>query len=883
MNVTTPIYKQFLEYLHEGSVQVIQSYRDGLEDHLVNSIDINKSRDIIDKYKKKGDNFVVSPEIFLAVGLVDNLPPHADLRFVPEFRLDCVIFKNRKRGGTKDIKTTKVPYSEKTQKVLKFQIIPDSESEMNKSLKYLNNLIYNLELFNEIYRSEIINRMNVNITRIRDIVSKPSIPLTNAILCLVNSNGYKHKVPRSAAFLIKNQKMFSQPFNQKLEKLKLSGEEPNQKNVDRIVYAVILNKIFPRLLEMDIQKICDISTDMTTPVSYEEIRTIIVASAKDQQIAPSFCTYLNTIRSKGKNWIKEEKENLIKKNETLIQEIEILINEKGFLISKEKRKHLIRQKSVLMTKNKNLIKEKNLIDKESFIAEFSDFIPTDEQGKELLLAQNNIKELMRNSDMISINHHNFFNLIMFINKCRYLASINQINKVRMINKKKVINTISVNPIVYTEIIDYCSTQSALINFIESYTVEKNRTKMKDLRSWFNNYLYEMPFWDKIKDRINLEDPTDILNERFTNAIYPTRLKVKKNEKYVDSKEEIFSEKYIRMKKDIDRVSEFYDNKKAWDTCTESSLYEITTGTVLSNVKDIGVANVLNFLFKDQVDDNYFQNVQHILFHDNTIVVSKGGVLSSLAPSDGYKQFVLKNFDGLDEEMVMMDHGDVQLHRFQNILNDVVRNKTKELFSTQTGDTYLDVLEDITQVEFIDTIEQHKISIGSINKHEQEAFTKFLKDFPFIFPAKISQIHLSKFDKQGEIPIDPKELFFYIEKRKNDRDMDVKYFITQEDIILLGRSAFYLTILIERAFCVIFNKEILNNDLCFDFKSAVGKRELDIAKKHFAIRGQSITEDRILRKIFVQNGLLYLQGKKEQLSAGVMFFMNSIFNQNKQLN
>ena len=434
-----------------------------------------------------------------------------------------------------------------------------------------------------------------------------------------------------------------------------------------------------------------------------------------------------------------------------------------------------------------------------------------------------------------------------------------------------------------------------MDFLEFRKFKNDEYQLKDLQNEFSKHISKNPFWDQVKDKVNLGHINEGLSERFTNAIYPNKLKLKEKEKYVNGDNGkpieiggryVFSEKYNMMKSDIDNVTKFYKNQKSWDTCSHT-IYT-TSGNAMSNIKNIGVANVLNFLFEDQVDDNYFQNVQYVLFHENTVIVSRDGVLSSLAPSDRYKQFVLKKIDGLDEEsLIMMDPGDVQLHRFQGILKDVVQDKTKEFFdNNQSGDTYLDHLRDITKIEFIDTEQQHKLSIGSIYKHEQEAFTKFLKDFSFIFPTKISEMHLSKFDEIGEIPINQKELFFYIEKRKSDRDMDAKYFITQGDIILLGRSSFYTTVLIERAFCVIFNKEILdNNELCSDFKTAIGRKSLDLARKYFDVRSKSISESRLLRKIFVQNGLLFLQGKKDQLSPDMVFFMNSIFhqNQNKQLN
>ncbi len=127
--------------------------------------------------------------------------------------------------------------------------------------------------------------------------------------------------------------------------------------------------------------------------------------------------------------------------------------------------------------------------------------------------------------------------------------------------------------------------------------------------------------------------------------------------------------------------------------------------------------------------------------------------------------------------------------------------------------------------------------------------------------------------------------FYIEKQRNDRDMDTKYTITQEDIIILNRSnRFYTTILIERALCVIFNQEILHDLSKYaEFKSVIGGRGIELAKRHFGIRGQDITDARLMRKLFLQNCMLFIQNKKTQLSPQVINFIENIFVQSKQLN
>ena len=242
-----------------------------------------------------------------------------------------------------------------------------------------------------------------------------------------------------------------------------------------------------------------------------------------------------------------------------------------------------------------------------------------------------------------------------------------------------------------------------------------------------------------------------------------------------------------------------------------------------------------------------------------------------------------------------DYDNIQLDRFNTILDNVLNENEKIYFDDQNGDSFIDNISDIFNVKFIKTIdsinskkekEQHELNWGSISKIEQEYFTDFLKDFSFIFPSKISEIHLSNVlpKKREEIPLNEKELFFYIEKQKDDRDMYDKYFITQEDLILLSRSnMFYTTILVDRAFSVIFNREILNNEIMYaDFKNVIGQKNIEIAERYFKVRGKSITDHRLLRKIFIKNSSLFIQNKKEELSIQIVDFMSNIFRQKKQL-
>ena len=139
---------------------------------------------------------------------------------------------------------------------------------MNKSEKYLKNLTNNLEVFDRTFRYEIVRNIASTIKRVKDLISRPSTPFTFALKCVTNSDrGYRL---RTSSVQFKHQRLFSYPFNKAIQSIEI-----NQNNVDKVIYTVILNRLFPNLTPSDIEKIFHISTNMDVLISYENIRKII--------------------------------------------------------------------------------------------------------------------------------------------------------------------------------------------------------------------------------------------------------------------------------------------------------------------------------------------------------------------------------------------------------------------------------------------------------------------------------------------------------------------------------------------------------------------------------------------------------------------------------
>lgn len=357
---------------------------------------------------------------------------------------------------------------------------------------------------------------------------------------------------------------------------------------------------------------------------------------------------------------------------------------------------------------------------------------------------------------------------------------------------------------------------------------------------------------------------------------------------------ILTPEWIDLMEDNKLLLEFCRNPHAWDCPPNTaSLYEVSTGKNISRVHNIGTIHVLNFLFQEHTPSGFFNNVEHILFHQNMLLVQKDNDLVSISPSETYKLLALKN---MDEEIIQEDEGNTQLDRFRKVLNEIFIEKTTLHFNNQSGSNFIDTLSSATGIQFVSILnrtnqgetEQHHLSWGSMSSFDQDNISSFFTEFQFIFPNSISEIHLDIVAPKSRkhIPLDEKELLFFIETLRAEQMNHIvteKYSITLEDLILLGRSKrFYTVVLIERACAVIYNKRIMGQeDILTEFKSVIGQQNINIIHKQFIIRRKQITENQLLRHIFIQYGIKFIQEKRESLSAPLIEFLSKIFNKTLQ--
>jgi len=953
-------YQEFYDYLQEGVIKIIQHNRENLEENIRASIDLKKSEKIIKKHRKEGEVYTVSPEMFVALSLIDEIPPNADLRLSPIFELDGVTFKKDKTV-IKTINKVKVSYTEKIRQILKLQLSPDVELEMSRSGGYANNIIQKLRSSERAYRGEIKKfRMSITsrIDYLANVYKEPSLEdnppsapgvtdnerppqpvsrrfvrktitprknnnslyLNTIITCTGNiEKSFGRRLTLHKLQNLTYRKRFCSEFIKQINKFR---GELTADSTYKIMYISILNILFPKLSAKQKEKIFDISVNVATPLRYRDISNII---ATKYIIYPQLCEYLEKNRTTYEfdieRRIKVLKNRIPKKEKKItVLEKEILSHQKELSkreaeIEKKKSEGVSelvfmgkegRKGAILRTEIRKTGKLKgSILKKERQITGLKDdFVEINRKIEYLLSKKSVLKELFLNLDSClkdkglinmmrgereeAYNNHSFFNLIIFTNRYRYI-----------LNNRAWHEIDTKYEFGYTEFIDFCK------ELIDLYGVRKKANKyptapINDLYSEFYDYVKTTRLWGKFvnEDDFDKMKFKKLLNERILKLFFPQvndyQLNSSGNAVLDEHGNHVYTKTFVKLMNEYSMITDFCNTESAWNSYAgKNKLYEITKGIALTNIGNIGGANFLNYLFKEQEESNFFDSVESVLFHKNLVVVSRNGVLSGVMPSDAYRLFALNK--GQETEAETEDLGKVQETRFLEILNNVIHEKGEEYFENQSGNAFIDELGNRLKIRFIKTIEainskyeaeEHTIDMGSIGSFAQECFTSFLKERSVIFPAKIPEIYLTvtAVKKRKPLPESERELFFYIEKLREDRSMDVKYCITYEDLHILGRSSrYYSTVLTERAFSVVFNKYILNNEALYaEFKSTIDSINIELAKKYFAIRGMSVTESRLLRRVFIKNGLQFLENSGD-LQGKALDFMNGMFFGNKLLN
>ena len=825
--VKEEIYNKFLNFLNEGTAAVVKSNRDNLEDFLRDNITYERSEKIVLEHERRDKNFNIPPDIFFALSLVDYMPPELELRFKPEFTLEGILFRRQRVSGP-GILEHMIPYRKEIRTYLKFQLSPDAGQEMSRSAKYAEKIVRRIRKFDKYYRQE----MSISAHDILQRIKKPlinnnkdnALSFYNSIIrCELDSAG-KGMGSRT------KESNLGTPARHLPFCLKLAGKLDNaeipvtEELIYESIYKILIKKTFPQIHIKETREIIKKVMDMEVPLDYREIKTLMVSKYK---IPPFVIKLLNSCRY-------EERFKIVKK-ETSEQ-----------------------------------------------------FLNIDMCHKEFKRIAGSITIKRREEDS---NANNFFNLILIFNIHR--KNIILLKKYKTLSNQHYFDVFDIAKRC-RDILEYESTRKYL---------EKNlRLPLAEI---FPN------FWECIKKLRYGSDYNSEMKRKVWNTIKLNFTNNWLNELDDDSTKEFENSKYYinnlrgslynsafysYLKSEYKVLSEFCSDSKEWVPAKEKDgeLYEIISGISLKEINQLSGVNVLNFLFKGELEENFFDEVQYILFHEKLIVVSRNGELIGLSPSKGYTELVLTNNSKDIEVSLSGAEAEAQLVRFQKILNDILVEKGKEYFNKNMGGGFIETLEQKINVKFITTHEgtneedskNYELSWGSISELEQQNFEWFFVDYSFIFPAKIREVHLKSPSPKNRItiPENEKELLFYMDNRKDDNSMTTDFWITSEDIILLGRnSAFYSLILLERAFSIVFNKTILKDEQMYtDFRELIGKTSLYAAQRYFKQRGKTMTESRLLRKFFIQNSVLFAQNKKEGIEERLRMFLERIFNTNLQI-
>jgi hypothetical protein len=913
---------RFLEYMSQGVEESIKNNRANLENCIRNEINIDKAKEIIGKYKFHDNNIRIAPESFFTLSLINELPNSVDFRFLPTYNLNGVVFKCL-NPVTKEVYSKNVAYREEICELLKLQITPNIELESQKSATHLEILKRRMELFDNsfrhvmgVFQKKVYSRIAYN----RNIGLESSF-LKNASICYINTEN-----KMSDRVGIKNfTNDLIHPFCEAI--VTIIDAQSQYENSVQIVFSVIFKKAFPKLPKSSIDQLVKIIINIDDSINYNDFYNTINPYQKipreiykllklyeyrrinfkdytadlelqqkalgklDDEYKKRSSAFIEIIRKytqehKQAKRLSERKRKVdpeeIKSAKAEIESAEVEIESVKRLLELETIKY--RKKATSVRERIAAVRRK--VAKEGYATRYKDDNMVSISIKKVLKSIDDKDFKVRNKGSIkeSVSIHNFINIISLIRIVR--------RELKAIARKNGPDSaISDTKRLY----DKCNTILACHKLkVLSENTEAAKGSLDAIYPSFLETINDKNIHRVIKDRgidISLKYVSELLKERVLRDVFAG---VKKYKDSIGEKRENTPEWDNLMKKNsiLNNICESSDALKIPSNI--NVLREVVTNKDISTVSSVCTANILNILFKGDVRDGFFNSVDYILLHSNMILVMVDDRLISINPSESYKQFVLTkvNHGGI---ILEEDFDNIQLNRFRSVLDVVFKEKTAEYFSSESGNIFINKLQDSTGVKFLDGYraktnnieEEHQLSWGSLSESEQTNFSRFLNIYSFIFPKKISEINLfinRGRKKDEQIPTDRKEFLFFIEKQRDYNSLITEFRITLNDILLLGiEDGFYHTILIERAFIVIFNKDISGDvNILNEFKRAVGQQNINIALQHFKFKGRVLTESQILRRIFAENCMWLIQNEKEKLSEQMVIFLGSIFKQNIQI-
>ncbi len=932
------VKSRFIEYMSHGVNEMIKINRDNLEDFIRKEIDIEKAKDVIAKYNISNPNARVSPETFFTLSLVDELPLNVDFRFAPEFRMDSVIFKCVNSTSNR-IYEKIIPYRKEISDLLMHQMSPNLEVESNKSEHHLNRIENRIENFENKFREaakSFHEKLHSEIRSVR-VSSIENLFLKFSANCFIQKG---NEIRKRARITSLKQSSDMSEFSSKVIQF-IDKYEMKYNNIDSVdlMSDFLLKTMFPNLSDKKVDTIVDIIKNVKESIDFYDIFKIInIDHTLSLEIISSMKMYEYI-----KNVLANNKGNYDKIT-TKINKCKFLFNtiRKQYLFDKEEHNEIKKTiKFYTRTNASKIIHEKKLnklrVRNEILLKKIEQFLIESNKYEDELKALKNyrrrfklkfkgytevtihykkdenlsignlsacihLSKLMKLKGEVSINTHNFYNLVNYIIIIRRDLVKNSDDYIKK-NENEETLKFNTSMISIKELYVKCGTFIAVdkLKKIPAYGANDG-TPIHELYPLIMMSIDD----DNVRKAIKLKG-IDVSFNAFANKIKDriVRKIFSGIKKYIGTQSEtktppnelIMTKEWEALTHPDSAISKLCTTEKAWSKLLSiNPMKEVITGKEVSNISTLSLGNFLEVLFEGQVKEGFFNNVDHILFHQNMVLVMKNGHIHGLTATKWYNEFVLTR-TGIESGLIKEEDIDsVQLNRFRGILDIVFKEKTSEFFNKESGSSFIEKLSKSTGVNFIDsyleksnikpTVE-HKLSWGSLSQDEQKNFVRFLNIYSFIFPTKISEIclYVDSYKRiKKQIPSNKKEFLFFIENQRDYNTLSIDYRITLDDLMLLGfEDGFYHTILIERAFVIIFNREILSSlSMISEFKKAAGKLIIDTATQHFRLKSKNIGDNQILKRIFVENCMLLIQNEKDKLTGQMINFLTFIFNQKLQI-
>lgn len=838
--------EEFLQYLFVGIQPIIRENRKNFKKLLTSMINEEQISSTIRKSGITLNSAKTSPEFFMSLSLIECLPNEVDFRFNPIFKLDKVIYRRLGKRLDKVFEIS-VPYRKEVEELIKGQLNPNSEVEMNKSAIYANNLKAHISLIGKCFEEEMNSYLSSSISRIRNYINSKIVikrerdleiePIElgetekEAEIKKRIKNNSKRLVSIMAGFSDKEH-FFNYSVGSKKDFSKKILKRATNWDADSVLkesFNIVLENTFPQ--STDKQK-AEFLSFCLKPITKSKAK-----SRKEREDEYRYF-YVANLNTEGCDEFESKIVNVIYKFGTDISRKEII--------------------NVLKEDYKQIKGIKNI--------EFP--------GTELRIEKEITKAL--SGLVFERKIHSYFEDIEDKTQIRKIFDTLHFDTSIRILKSFVtlFRTIKIELVDYNWIKEICENLSEL-QLLEEFEWEY----CGDSFNSSQRNLHETMFSKQFVSSFNKKPFSFDIKNRIIHKMFNKRI-IDHNTGLVLYKEyEKLNDEQLNV---IDELCDATILSKEHN----HNIIDIN-GICINDEQLNGINNkintieFLNLLFIEH--PNAFNQADFVMFHDNLILVKRNdGTIFSLFPNVRYRQFVLRRIDDSSSEIKQMeDYDGSEVNRVSSIINDIFKALTQEVFNNDSGNKFLDKLYVSIGVRFIN---DDKLSWGIIDDTTKDCLNMFFKSYKFIFPNILSEIKLCVKQNQNVDlnNLDQKEVIFFLDSQKEIIITDKIFKLSLEDVLALCRfTSFYSSILLDRAFSVIYNRDVMDNlEMKLKFKEALGVVEINSTIKHFKMRGKDMTEDKTLRFLFVQKFMDIVNNKP--INEQVKLFLNNFISQPKEV-